>query len=164
VPGKFNVKIIPRRGAWLEIETDKKGVIYAKIDRKRKFPVTQLLRIFGSKTDRQILKEFEEVLQPGIENFILATLEKDAAKTEGEAYQSIYKKIRPGDLATPENAKALIDAMFFDYKRYDMGPVARYKLNKRFKFDLEDSIETRVLQVSDFYAILKHLIQLNQGI
>lgn len=164
VPGKFNVKIIPRRGAWLEIETDKKGVIYAKIDRKRKFPVTQLLRIFGSKTDKQILREFEDVLQPGIENFILATLEKDTAKTEGEAYQSIYKKIRPGDLATPENAKALIYAMFFDYKRYDMGPVARYKLNKRFGFNLEDSIETRVLQVNDFSAILKHLIKLNQGI
>ncbi len=160
-PGWFNVKIIPRRGAWLELETDKKGVIYAKIDRKRKFPATQLLRIFGLDTDSKIIKEFSDVSEKGSRNdIILATLEKDNAKAVSEAYQSIYKRVRPGDLATPENAKSLIDSMFFDYKRYDMGPVARYKLNKKFNKKTPDKIETRVLQKDDFFDIIRHLIKL----
>ena len=162
VPGKYNAKIIPRRGAWLEVETDKKNVIYAKIDRKRKFPVTHLLRVFGLETDSAMVEEFDG--KDKVEgSYIQSTLDKDSAKTMAEAYQSVYKKVRPGDLATPENAKTLVDSMFFDYKRYDMGPVARYKLNKRFSFDIADSIDTRVLQVEDFFSIIKHLIDLNNG-
>jgi DNA-directed RNA polymerase subunit beta len=161
VPGKFNAKVIPQRGAWLELETDKKGVVYAKIDRKRKFPMTQLLRIFGLDTDRKILKEFEDVNKGSLDNLILNTLEKDTAKTPLEAYQSIYKKIRPGDLATPENAKSLVNSLFFDFKRYDMGAVARYKINKRFGLDLEPSMENRVFQIGDFIKIVKHLIKVN---
>ena len=163
VPGKFNSKVIPRRGAWLELEMDKKNIIYAKIDRKRKFPVTHLLRVFGLETDSAIVDAFADVTEKGENDYILNTLERDSAKTVAEAYQAIYKKVRPGDLATPENAKSLVDAMFFDYKRYDMGPVARYKLNKRFSLDLADTIETRVLQVSDFFSIVKHMIDLNNG-
>ncbi|HPO05500.1 MAG TPA: DNA-directed RNA polymerase subunit beta, partial [Candidatus Gracilibacteria bacterium] len=161
VPGKYNAKIIPRRGVWLELETDKKNVIYAKIDRKRKIPVTQFLRIFGLDTASKMQKEFEGVLANSKENYILNTLEKDTTKSVEEAYQSIYRKIRPGDLATPENAKALVTSTFFDYKRYDMGPIARYKMNKRFGFDTPDSLETRVLQIKDFFAILAQVIKLN---
>lgn len=161
-PGVYNVKVIPRRGAWLELETDKKGVVYAKIDRKRKFPMTQLLRIFGLDTDKKMIDAFADTVLDPMSNEIVTTLEKDSAKTPLEAYQSIYKKIRPGDLATPENAKSLVDSLFFDYKRYDMGPVARYKLNKKFNLKTSDSIETRVLQVEDFMEIIKHLIKLNQ--
>ncbi|MFA5829243.1 MAG: DNA-directed RNA polymerase subunit beta [Candidatus Gracilibacteria bacterium] len=157
-----NAKIIPKRGAWLEIETDKKGIITVKIDRKRKIHITSLLRVFGYKTDTEILELFKDVLKPE-KNFILSTLEKDSAKTEDEAYQSIYRKIRPGDLATPENAKSLIQSMFFDYRKYDMGPVARYKLNKRFQIDVPNNKNYHTFQVKDLVEILRYLIRLNNA-
>ena len=162
-PAYCNAKIIPKRGAWLEIETDKKGIIAVKIDRKRKIPVTSLLRVFGFSKDEDIRKQFEDVIEGPEKDYMLLTLEKDPAKTEDEAYQNIYKKIRPGDLATPENAKALIQSMFFDYRKYDMGPVARYKLNKRFGLATPNKKEYHVFQVSDLVEIIKHLIKLNNG-
>ena len=163
VPGMHNAKIIPKRGAWLEVETDKKGVIRGKIDRKRKIPVTSLLRVFGFENDKAIMDLFADQVTGLEHDYILKTLEKDGAKTVEEAYQNIYKKIRPGDLATAENAKALIDSMFFDYKKYDMGPVARYKLNKRFQMDTPNDKEHHTFQIEDFVAILRHLISLNKG-
>lgn len=162
-PKYFNAKIIPKRGAWLEIETDKRGIISVKIDRKRKIPVTQLLRIFGFKKDADIIELFKKENDNINNDFIQNTLEKDAARTTEDAYQSVYRKIRPGDLATPENAKQLIDALFFDFKRYDMGVVARYQLNKRFGTKIGNSPEERVFQVEDFVKILKHLLRLNNG-
>lgn len=159
-----SAKIIPKRGAWLEIETDKKGIISVKIDRKRKIPVTSLLRVFGFPTDKEIRDIFTDVIESPEKDYILNTLEKDSSKTIEEAHQSIYKKIRPGDLATPENAKALIQSMFFDYKKYDMGPVARYKMNKRFDLDTPNTKEFHTFQVEDLIRILKHLIELNNGI
>ena len=162
-PGMNNAKIIPKRGAWLEIETDKKGVITVKIDRKRKIPVTSLLRVFGFDTDKKIMDLFKDEIKDPTKDFILFTLEKDNAKTLDEAYKSIYKKIRPGDLATPENAKALIQSMFFDYRKYDMGPVARYKINRRFGLNVKNEKKNHTFQVDDFVRILKHLIQLNNG-
>lgn len=160
-PGFHSAKIIPKRGAWLEIETDKKGIITVKIDRKRKIPITSLLRVFGYKNDKQILELFQDVITDIEKDYILKTLEKDTSKTLDEAYQNIYKKIRPGDLATPENAKALIDSMFFDYRKYDMGAVARYKLNKRFDINTPNKREYHVFQVNDLVHIIKHLIRLN---
>ncbi len=161
----FSAKIIPKRGAWLEIETDKKGIISVKIDRKRKIPITSLLRVFGYATDQEIRDLFQDLVSdPGQQDYILNTLEKDATKTVEEAYQNIYKKIRPGDLATAENAKATIQSMFFDYKKYDMGPVARYKLNKRFNLETPNTKEFHSFQIKDLILILKHLIQLNNGI
>ena len=162
-PQFFNAKIIPKRGAWLEIETDKKGVITVKIDRKRKIPITQLLRIFGHDKESKIYDLFKDVNVDINNDYIQNTLEKDSARTVEDAYQSIYRKIRPGDLATPENAKQLIDALFFDFKRYDMGVVARYKLNKRFGTTRGIKIKDRIFQVEDFVNILKHLIELNNG-
>ncbi|MBI5753874.1 DNA-directed RNA polymerase subunit beta, partial [Candidatus Peregrinibacteria bacterium] len=158
-----SAKIIPKRGAWLEIETDKKGIITVKIDRKRKIPITSLLRVFGFETDSKILDLFKDVTLDPEHDFILNTLEKDNAKTVEDAYQNIYKKIRPGDLATPENAKALIKSMFFDYRKYDMGPVARYKLNKRFKLETPNKKKFHTFQVEDLVHILKHLMKLNNG-
>ncbi len=162
-PKFFNAKIIPKRGAWLEIETDKKGIITVKIDRKRKISITQLLRIFGFEKDSDIHGLFKDVNVDINNDYIQNTLEKDSAHTVADAYQSIYRKIRPGDLATPENAKQLIDALFFDFKRYDMGTVARYKLNKRFGSTYSIKMKDRVFQVNDFVSILKHLIELNNG-
>lgn len=158
-PKYHAAKIIPKRGVWLEVETDRRGIISCKIDRKRKLPVTQLLRIFGYQTDSQILEIFSDVTQE--KDFILTTLEKDSARTVEDAYQSIYRKIRPGDLATVENAKQLIDGLFFDFKKYDMGQIARYKLNRRFNKELPPDEKHRVFQVADFIEILKELIRLN---
>lgn len=163
VPGAHNVKIIPNRGAWLEIETDKNNIITVKIDRKRKIPITSLLRVVGYDTDKKILELFKDVTIGPENDSILSTLEKDTAKTVDEAYQNIYRKIRPGDLATPENAKTLIQSMFFDYRKYDMGPVARYKLNKRFNLDTPNNKEYHTFQVKDLVCILKHLVTLNNG-
>ncbi|MDD3862159.1 MAG: hypothetical protein PHP74_04725, partial [Candidatus Gracilibacteria bacterium] len=162
-PGTHCAKIIPKRGAWLEIETDKKGIITVKIDRKRKIPITSLLRVFGYKTDKEIIDLFKDDIKDVEHDYILMTLEKDSAKTVEDAYQNIYKKIRPGDLATPENAKGLINSMFFDYRKYDMGPVARYKLNKRFNLDTPNKKKFHTFQVPDLVRILKHLIALNNG-
>ena len=162
-PQFFNAKIIPKRGAWLEIETDKKGVITVKIDRKRKIPVTQLMRIFGMEKDSVMLETFKDVNVDLNNDYIQNTLEKDPARTVEEAYQGIYKKIRPGDLATAENAKQLIESLFFDFKRYDMGLIARYKLNKRFGTSIGTSIKDRTFQVEDFINIMKRLIELNNG-
>ncbi|PIQ77438.1 DNA-directed RNA polymerase subunit beta [Candidatus Peregrinibacteria bacterium CG11_big_fil_rev_8_21_14_0_20_46_8] len=160
-PQYNNAKIIPKRGAWLEIETDKKGIITVKIDRKRKIPITSLLRVFGYETDKEIMELFaDENTNPEVD-YILATLEKDPSKTVDEAYQQIYRKIRPGDLATPENAKSLIQSMFFDYRKYDMGAVARYKLNRRFGIDTPNTKEYHTFQVADLVQILKYLIRLN---
>lgn len=162
-PRMHNAKIIPKRGAWLEIETDKKGIITVKIDRKRKIPITSLIRVMGYDTDQKIIDLFKDDVMDIEHDYIAFTLEKDSAKTVDEAYQNIYKKIRPGDLATPENAKSLIDSMFFDYRKYDMGPVARYKLNKRFHLDTPNTKKFHTFQAADLVLILKHLIKLNNG-
>ena len=160
-PKHHAAKIIPKRGVWLEIETDRKGLISCKIDRKRKIPITQLLRIFGYETDESIFNLFADITKE--KDYILKTLEKDTARTVEDAYQSVYRRIRPGDLATPENAKQLIDGLFFDFKKYDMGAIARYKMNRRFDFKTPSDEAHRVFQVDDFIHILRELILLNNG-
>ena len=161
---KFHAaKIIPKRGVWLEIETDRRGIITCKIDRKRKIPITQLLRVFGYTTDAQILDLFKDVTSQD-HDFIQVTLDKDSVRTVEDAYQSVYRKIRPGDLATPENAKQLIDSLFFDFKKYDMGNIARYKLNRRFAIHTSSDEAHRVFQVKDFIEILREMIRLNNGV
>ncbi|MBI3619474.1 DNA-directed RNA polymerase subunit beta [Candidatus Peregrinibacteria bacterium] len=161
-PKYHAAKIIPKRGVWLEIETDRRGIISCKIDRKRKIPITQLLRVFGYPTDKDILDLFKDVTSPD-HDYILATLDKDSVHTVEEAYQSVYRKIRPGDLATPENAKQLIDSLFFDFKKYDMGNIARYKLNRRFNLATPSDEAHRVFQIRDFLEILRELVRLNNG-
>jgi DNA-directed RNA polymerase subunit beta len=161
-PKMHGAKIIPKRGVWLEVETDRKGIISCKIDRKRKIPVTQLLRVFGFESDGAILDLFSDVSH-GEKNYILATLEKDPVRSVEEAYQSVYRKIRPGDLATPDNAKQLINGLFFDFKKYDMGQIARYKMNRRFNLSTPNDEKHRVFQVADWVAILRELIRLNNG-
>ncbi len=161
-PKYHAAKIIPKRGVWLEIETDRRGIISCKIDRKRKIPVSQLLRVMGFATDAEILDLFKNVTNQE-HDFILATLEKDTVRTVEEAYQSIYRKIRPGDLATPENAKQLIDSLFFDFKKYDMGNIARYKINRRFGVNVPNDEAHRVFQVKDFVEIVRELVRLNNG-
>lgn len=158
----FGAKIIPNRGAWLEIDTDLEGVISVKIDRKRKVPITSLLRAFGYGSDDTITKEFSDV-DTGEIKYIETTIKKDPAKNQGEGYKEVYKRIRPGDLATEENAKQVIDSMFFNFERYDFGNVGRYRLNQRLEIDIPDKEENRILRIEDLVLIIKEIIKLNNN-
>lgn len=152
----FGAKVIPNRGAWLEFETDPDGFIGVKIDRRRKAPVTDLLRIFGLETNEEISDVFADI-DNGQIKFIDTTLKKDAASNPDESYAEIYKRIRPGDLATVENAKSLIEAMFNRFDRYDLSSVGRFKLNQR----LELKSDSRILELTDLIEIIKQIIKLN---
>ena len=155
----FGAKIIPNRGAWLEIETDLDGTLSVKIDRKRKLPITTLLRAFGFE-EKEIRAAFADIDQ-GEVSHIETTFGKDVAGTRGEAYREAYKRIRPGDLATEENAKQMIDSMFFDFERYDFGSVGRYRLNQRLEVDRDESEKNRVLNVDDLILIIREIIRLS---
>jgi len=156
----FGAKIIPNRGAWLEIDTDFEGVLSVKIDRKRKVPLTSLLRAFGFSTDKEILELFKDV-DTAETKFLPETIAKDSSKNQGEGYKEVYKRIRPGDLATEDNAKQMINAMFFNFERYDFGDVGRYRLNQRLDVDFPHTEEYRVLRREDLVAIVKEIIKLN---
>ncbi len=155
----YGAKIIPGRGAWLEFETDTKGVIYVKIDRRRKVPVTTLLRALGM-TKTKIQENFKDI-DKGDVPYIANTLEKDPSSTEGEALLEIYRRLRPGDLATVENARSMIERTFHDYRRYDYSRVGRYKINQRLGFDTPNDHEHRTLQMQDLVAIISEIIRLN---
>ncbi|TSD02061.1 MAG: DNA-directed RNA polymerase subunit beta [Parcubacteria group bacterium Athens0714_25] len=156
----FGAKIIPNRGAWLEIDTDFDGVISVKIDRKRKVPITALLRAFGYGSDEKLRKVFADADNGDIK-YIEETLSKDISKSQGEGYKDVYKRIRPGDFATEENAKQMIDSMFFNFERYDFGSVGRYRLNQRLRVDRKNDEANRVLNVEDLILIIKEVIKLN---
>ncbi len=156
----FGAKIIPNRGAWLEMETDFDGAIWVKIDRKRKVAITSLLRAFGMSGDADIIKTFADVNNGEI-NYIEATIEKDAAKNQGDGFLEVYKRIRPGDLASVENARQMIEAMFFNFDRYDFGKVGRYRLNQRLEIESPNDEEHRILRPEDLILIIKEIIRLN---
>lgn len=156
----FGAKLIPNRGAWLEIDTGLDGVLSARIDRKRKVPITSILRAFGMVKDEEILAAFADI-DTGETRFIETTLSKDIAKSQGEGYKEIYKRIRPGDMATEENARQLVDSMFFNFEKYDFGSVGRYRLNQRLGVEREDKEENRVLRLDDLILIIKEVIRLN---
>ena len=158
----FGAKLIPTRGAWLEVETETSGAIFVKIDKKRKVAVTSLIRAFGHSTDEELLKLFSDV-DTGEVKFIEETIKKDIAKSKAEGFVEVYKRIRPGDLATADNAKQLIEGMFFKFDRYDLGKVGRHKMNQRLKINLEDSIEHRVFQPEDLILTVKEIIRLNNS-
>jgi DNA-directed RNA polymerase subunit beta len=159
----FIANLMPSRGSWLELEIDKKGIVYARIDRKRKLPITTLLRALpaedpstGAKLDTSdneaILKLFDNSM------FIAATLEKDTTTREEEAVVEVFKKQRPGEPPTLENARNLLRGLFFDPKRYDLTKVGRYKLNQRLEVDVPDDV--RVLTTQDIVALVKRLVDL----
>ena len=155
----YGAKVIPGRGAWLEFETAVNGVIYVKIDRRRKIPVTTFLRALGM-TKSEIKKKFDKV-DNGEKKYIELTLEKDTTSSQGEALLEVYRRIRPGDLATVENARSMIERMFFDPKRYDYSNVGRFKLNRRLGKDLPNDSEHRTLQMDDVVDIISEIIRLN---
>jgi DNA-directed RNA polymerase subunit beta len=163
VAGKkqFGAKLIPSRGAWLEFETSNRGVISVKVDRKRKIPVTTFLKALGMKSNEEILKKFSDVDDNIDLKYIEQTLSKDIAKDKDTALVEVYKRIRPGDLATAEAAKVFIDALFFNPKRYDLGKVGRYKANKRLGVSVKEDISGRILRLDDVIEIIREIIRLN---
>ncbi|HEY7379819.1 MAG TPA: DNA-directed RNA polymerase subunit beta [Gaiella sp.] len=161
----FTANLMPARGSWLELEIDKKGVLYARIDRKRKLPVTTLLRalpaedpstgfVLDTSTNEAILALFDERARVFVQN----TLDKDPATREEEALIEVFKKQRPGEPPTLDNARNLLRALFFDPKRYDLTKVGRYKLNQRLEVNVPE--DTRVLTTEDILALVRRLVDL----
>jgi DNA-directed RNA polymerase subunit beta len=156
----FTCKIIPGRGAWLEFETDKKDTVGVRIDRKRRQNVTVLLKALGYGSDDDILALFD-----GAESIAL-TLEKDAIQTEEDALIDIYRKLRPGEPPTVESARNLLENLFFNSKRYDLGKVGRYKVNKKLGFKTDERTLEEfglVLRNEDILETIRYLVELHAG-
>jgi DNA-directed RNA polymerase subunit beta len=155
-------KLIPTRGAWLEFETSNRDVISAKIDGRRKIPITTLLRAIGYGSDEQLLNLLPDEDSSTEHQFISSTMEREPSVTdESEALLDISRKLRPDDPPNIENARKLINNMFFNPQRYDLGSVGRYKLNKRLALKFPES--QRVLTREDIIEIVRHIIMINNG-
>jgi len=159
----FMANLMPSRGSWLEVEIDKKGIVFARIDRKRKLPITTLLRALpaedpttGFQLDTSSNEKILELF--GGSMFIANTLEKDPSTREEEALIEVFKKQRPGEPPTLDNARNLLRSLFFDPKRYDLTRVGRYKLNQRLGVGVPDDV--RVLTTEDIVALVRRLIDL----
>ncbi|SEL05817.1 DNA-directed RNA polymerase subunit beta [Streptacidiphilus jiangxiensis] len=150
----YSAKVIPSRGAWLEMEIDKRDMVGVRIDRKRKQSVTVLLKALGW-TSEQILEEF------GQYESMRATLEKDHTQGQDDALLDIYRKLRPGEPPTREAAQTLLENLYFNPKRYDLAKVGRYKINK--KLGVAQGIDSGVLTVDDIIATIRYLVQLHAG-
>ena len=165
IPGKnfFGAKIIPNRGAWLEFDTEVSGAISVKIDRRRKVMATTLLRALGFEKDEDLFEIFKDVNNGEID-FIKETIKRDPAKNKEEALIEIYQKLRPGEMATPDIARDFLKNLFFNFERYDLSEVGRWRmiqrLNQKWK-KKEIAIEDRVLKPQDVVDLLKELIRMN---
>ncbi|KKU89962.1 MAG: DNA-directed RNA polymerase subunit beta, partial [Candidatus Yanofskybacteria bacterium GW2011_GWA1_48_10] len=158
----FGAKLIPLRGAWLEFETEYNGVISVRIDRKRKVAATALLRALGLSKDEDIKKAFEDIDTDPNMKYMLATILQDPSSNEEEGFIELYKRVRPGDPATPDNAKQMIANLFTNPSRYDLSKVGRFRLNQRFNRDINyDDAKNRVLKQEDVVDILREIIRLN---
>ncbi|HUV93662.1 MAG TPA: DNA-directed RNA polymerase subunit beta [Anaerolineae bacterium] len=172
--GLCKAKLIPNRGAWLEFETSKRDVISVKVDRKRKIPVTVLLRALGAVsdgidalpinegTDEELLKLFETVDDMPAHPYVKTTLEYDPTNSAEEALSHFYRTMRPGDPAKLDNARSYLQSLLFSPRRYDLGRVGRYKLSRRIGTDLPDT--QRTLTKQDIVNIVRRVIQVNNGV
>lgn len=151
----FGATIIPNRGAWFELEMDSAGVIYTRIDKTRKIPVTVLLRTLGYETNEEILELYNN------DEAIQKTLEKDTTTNKKEALIEFYRRLRPGEMATEDAAQQLLKNLFFDPRRYDMALVGRYKVNK--KLGLNIPVETRYLTIEDITTTIGYILKLIKG-
>ena len=161
-----SAKLIPYRGAWMEFETSNRDVLYVKVDRKRKTPVTTLLRALGYETDQEIVELFEDVDTNLDHQFIKTTIEKDSGVTNTEeALIEFYRRLRPGEPPNAENAITLINTLFFDSRRYDLGKVGRYKLDSNLKgpenANRDGNENVRILAKEDIINLLRRLIEIN---
>jgi len=155
-------KLIPNRGAWLEFETSNRDVISVKVDRKRKIPITTLLRAIGYGSDEESLALFADVDTDPDHRYIQTTIDREPSiKDENSALIDFYKRLRPGNPPTLDNARALINSLFFNPRRYDLGKVGRYKLNKR--LGLDSSNNQRILSRDDLVAIVRNIVRVDNG-
>jgi DNA-directed RNA polymerase subunit beta len=158
-----NAKLVPDHGAWLEFESNNQGVISVKINGKRKVPATTLLRAIGYSDDSDLYGLFSGEEDSAERQFINVTIEREPLiRDESEALISIYRKLRPGDPPNIENARRLIDNMFFNPMHYDLGYVGRYKLNKRLGLSVPE--DQRALTREDIVEIIRHIILVNTGV
>ncbi|MBF6613670.1 MAG: DNA-directed RNA polymerase subunit beta [Chloroflexi bacterium] len=155
----FGAKLIPNRGAWLEFESSNKDVLSVKVDRKRKIPVTILLRSIGYAEDDQLMELFKKANNNPDHNYIKSTIDKDSTHSQEEAVIEFYKRLRPGDPPTKDNAESLLNSLLFNARRYDLAKVGRYKLNKRLGLDVD--LDKRTLTKEDLLRIVEHIIELN---
>jgi DNA-directed RNA polymerase subunit beta len=157
-----SAKLIPEHGTWLEFETSSRDIISTKVNGKRKIPIATLLRAMGYETDNQILELFNSVDVSPDHIYIQSTIDKDpSGKSKEEALKEIYKRLRPGELPTTENAQILLNNLFFNPRRYNLGKIGRYKLNKRLGLSIPQS--HRALTHEDFIEIIRHIILINNG-
>ena len=157
----YQAELRPLRGSWIELNVGKRDVITVKIDRRRKMPVTVLLRAMGFSSDEDVLKLFADVETKDGVDYIRNTMAKDATKSQAEALIELYEKMRPGEPAVLDNAKQLLHQMFFDSRRYDLADVGRYKMNRRLKINVD--LNTTVLTPEDVVAAVRYLITLQNG-
>lgn len=159
----YKAELRPLRGSWLEVLVARNNVVSIKIDRHRKIPATVLLRAIGYSSDEEIKELFGDVDNNPDREFIETTIAKDPTKTREEALIEIYQRMRPGEPAVLDNAAELLNQMFFDSRRYDLGAVGRYKLNRRLSLNVENVAENYVLTPEDIVATIKYLIKLQNG-
>lgn len=157
----YKAELRPMRGSWIEISISKRNVITVKIDRRRKMPATVLLRAIGYGSDDDLIELFQDVTEKDELNLLEKTIEKDATKSENEALIELYEKMRPGEPAVLDTAKQYLKQLFFDPRRYDLGDVGRYKLNRRLKIQVDE--DKTVLTPEDIVAAVKYLINLQNG-
>lgn len=159
----FQAELRPYRGSWLEFSVSRSDVLTVKIDRRRKFTATTLLRAIGYSDNEEIIKLFADVDTSEDHKLLETTLGKDPTKTQDEALLEIFRKMRPGDPVVLDNARQLLDGMFFNARRYNLTKVGRYKINKRLGLDIPNTPENWVLTKEDIIATLKYLIGLVNG-
>lgn len=160
----YMAEVRPLRGSWLEFEVSKNDVIAARIDRRRKVIGTAFLRAMGLSSDEEIINTFKDVDTNDHHNYIKSTLAKDPSKNREEAFLEIYRKLRPGEPVLLENAENLFVSLFLDSKRYDLGSVGRYKINKRLGLNVANIKENQIVTRQDIVGALKYLIGLQNGV
>jgi DNA-directed RNA polymerase subunit beta len=158
----YQAEIRPLHGSWLEFNVNRNEVISCRLDRRRKFPVTVLLRAFGLVADEEIINTFKGEVKEG-KDYILSTLAKDPTKTKEEALVEIYQKMRPGEPAVLDNAREMFNNMFFDPRRYHLGKVGRYKINKRLGLKIANERKNWILHQADVAETIRYLIRLQNG-
>ena len=159
----YKAEVRPLHGSWLEFEVSKNDVIAARIDKRRKIPATTLLRAMGIESNQEIISAFRDADSDADHPYIQKTLDKDSTESKEEALLEIYRKMRPGEPAVLENAQNLFNTLFFDARRYDLGKVGRYKINKRLRLEVSNEKSNWILTRDDIVATMNYLLGLQNG-
>jgi DNA-directed RNA polymerase subunit beta len=156
-------KMVPNRGAWLEFETNSKDVVSVKVDRKRKIPITTLIRSIGYGTDDELLDLFKGIDNNPDHHYLKTTIEREPlVRSEDQALIDFHRRLRPSDPSTLDNAKSFIHTLFFDHRRYDLGKVGRYKMNKRLGLNIP--LDHRTLTKEDLLGVARYIVKVNNGV